>query len=287
MHLLFYYELLPHHKNINGLKLMCESLNIKLTITKKLFDVLKYDYNILIINDVILKLKFPKNIKIIYGPQCWIFPPTNLQQNITYNSLSQWNKDLMIEFNNKLNYVILPFAVDIHKFKNDNKEKIFDCIFYIKHRTPEIKNKIILFLNKLNLKYIIFEYGKYIEDDYIFSLNKIKFMIVLDAHESQGFALQEAMAMNIPLLVLDINSMKEEYTNNFNYTHIKNELIATSVPYFDETCGIILKENEYTDFIIFKNNINLILNNKFNPRNFVINNLSPLICMKRILELKN
>ena len=66
-------------------------------------------------------------------------------------------------------------------------------------------------------------------------------MISLDAHESQGFALEEAMSCNIPLLVSDAQTMYEEYNDGVNstyYNHRPKKMLSTSVPYWSEQCGI-------------------------------------------------
>ena len=53
----------------------------------------------------------------------------------------------------------------------------------------------------------------------------------LDAHESQGFALQEALSCNVPLFVWNITSMRQEYGSSYN------DIPATTIPYWDERCG--------------------------------------------------
>ncbi len=267
MKILFYYTKTPHHKNIEGLKLMFDDL----LISNKINDIKKFNYNLIIINDTFLKINFPQTIKVIYGPQCFVFPDKKIS-NINYNSLSSWNKEIMENINNKNKYFTLPFAININKFKPLQFPIFkFDCIVYYKNRNPNILKNI---LNKLKCNYKIFEYGKYNEEDYLYTLQHSKFMIVIDAHESQGFALQEAMSSGLPLLVLDIDTMNDEWNSN----HPKYK--STSVPYFDSSCGIILKPSEYN---LFEIKYNFMINNFhfFNPRLYIENNLSPEICKKR------
>jgi glycosyltransferase involved in cell wall biosynthesis len=109
-------------------------------------------------------------------------------------------------------------------------------------------------------------------------------MLTLDAHESQGFALQEAMSCNVPLLVFDINSVYDEYGTSF-FNHYKPlDLKATSVPYWSDKCG--LKTNELNDI---PEMIDQMINTyqTFEPRKFIIDNLSEEVCMKRILDFHN
>ena len=141
-------------------------------------------------------------------------------------------------------------------------------------------------LKNKGITYIIFNYGNYTENDYLSSLKKCKFMISLDAHESQGFALQEAMSCNVPLLVLDAKSMHEETNNsNFTYSYLHNKkLLATSVPYWSEECGIKITDiNKMSESID-----NMMLNyKKYEPRNYIINTLSDKVCMQKILDYFN
>ena len=295
MKLLFYG--IGHHKNLNSIKRMCKSYNIDLVITNDINLVMKQDYNILIANkEYIDPYIINENIKIIYGPQHWVFPDgsligqldNKLLDRCVYNSLSKWNNNVFIEMVGSLIVPIVqfPFSLETDTFKpfvSENKN--YDCIVYIKRRNNYIVNKTTEFLNDKKLKYKTFTYGYYNETDYINALHDCKFMISLDAHESQGFAIEEAMSCNVPLLVLDATSMHDETGDggrSFTYSYLQNKkLYATSIPYWSDDCGIkitdINKMNESID--------EMLLNyKKYNPREYILENLSDKICMKRILE---
>lgn len=139
----------------------------------------------------------------------------------------------------------------------------------------------MLLLEEKALKYHVFRYGSYNEEDYKNCLLMSKFMLVLDGHESQGFALEEAMSCNTPLLVVDATSMYDE-TNDGVYEHLKpKKLLATSVPYWSEECGIkITNPVQLSDSID-----NMMANYKqYTPRNYILNTLSDKVCMERILD---
>ena len=174
-----------------------------------------------------------------------------------------------------------PLAVDTNKFVPSNHEKEYDCLLYIKHRSNDIIDYTLNVLNEKGLKYKVFTYGSYQEDDYLLSLQKSKFMLTLDAHESQGFALQEAMSCNVPLLVVDATSMYDEIINGVcAFDHLKPQnliLKATSVPYWSDECGIKTnKENLSQDIDR--------MNNQITPRDYIVRTLSDEVCMKRILD---
>jgi len=84
------------------------------------------------------------------------------------------------------------FPVDTDKFNNGNKvrDKVF---IYFKRRQPKELQFIEDYLKKMNIEYVIFDYIKrYKEEDYISYLQESKYGLILDAHESQGFSIQEA-----------------------------------------------------------------------------------------------
>ena len=79
---------------------------------------------------------------------------------------------------------------------------------------------------------------RYDEDDYLTYLQSSKYGIILDAHESQGFAVQEALSTNVPLLVWDTKYMSQEEGGNSIQIHI------TTIPYWDERCGEYFHESD-------------------------------------------
>jgi hypothetical protein len=294
MKLLFYVnKIRPHHKNLEGIQLMCKSKNIDFEYTNRIERIKENNYQILYcICDFIDPYIIPENIKIVYGPQFWVIPKPplvgkynkELENRCVYNTLSPWVKNYIQEIEKE--YIIplecFPFAINIDKFKPLETNKEYDCILYIKRRDKNLINYVVKILenNKINFK--IFKYGYYIENDYLETLHKSKFMIVLDAHESQGFALQEAMSCGIPLLVFDSTTMYDEMNDGINstYEYLKpKKLYSTSVPYWSDNCGIKINDN-------FEEKLFYMLNNykNYNTREYIINNLSPEICMQKILN---
>ena len=135
------------------------------------------------------------------------------------------------------------------------------------------------FLRFKNISYRIFSYvDRYDENDYLDYLQNSKYGIWLDAHESQGFALEEALSCNVPLLVWNVNSMNQEYGSNYN------NIPATTIPYWDETCGeFFYDSNELNN--TFENFISKL--DTYKPRDFILNNLSVDICENNLIDLIN
>jgi hypothetical protein len=228
--------------------------------------------------------KYPAT-KFIFGPHFSVFPDLN-QMNIIkgdnsiYIQPSKWVVDLWknnpLCNNTKLHS--LPFGVDTDKFNNNKsifeKEKVF---IYFKNRDPNDLLLIQHFLHNKNYEYKIFSYrNRYTEEDYLNYLKQSKFAIWVGGHESQGFALEEALSCNVPLLVWNVQSMKQEYNSNYN------DNFATSIPYWDERCGeyfFSIYELEKT-FNTFISKLET-----YKPREYILENLTMEICEEKFIKL--
>jgi hypothetical protein len=275
-----------HHKNFNFI-LKCSK--IKFYIVNSINEIDNINLNLFdaIISpcDPIDVSKYP-NVKFIFGPQFSVFPEDSLNiikgSKTAYNLLSDWVIDIWKLFPvcNNLNLVALPFGVDTEKFI-DTKSIIErnKIMVYFKHRNPLDLYFIENFLKYKGLEYSVFSYDKkYNESDYIEYLQNSKFCIWVDAHESQGFALEEALSCNVPLLVWNIISMNQEYGSN--YSNLK----ATTASYWDNKCGEL-----FYDINNFEFTYNKFIENieSYRPREFILEKLSIDVCENRLIEFIN
>jgi hypothetical protein len=265
----FLFEGGLHHKNKIGLNLMItEGMQVDFNLKPQK----NYDW---IINSSQL-LEYPNHEGgIIYGPQI-MFYTENLSNffqkddNKYCNLLSEWNSLLLNEIFPEVKTIELPFPVDVDRFVP--KSKTGRPIIYFKRRNPIILNDV---LNSLSFDFLIFDYVKgYNEVDYLESISKAPFVIWIGSHESQGFALQESLSCDCPIFVINVRSLREETPSSLWHTYLpENSLKATSVPYFNEQCGLIAYPESW------KEHFDLFLSSNFTPRDFVIKNLSPQACL--------
>jgi len=179
--------------------------------------------------------------KILFGPQFFVFPTAHCElvtksDQCVYNCLSEWNKVVHEEFlpNPGIPYVCIPFGIYMPPLSTKPRTKV---VVYYKLRPPKDLAVVVDLLSRRGIPHTMVMYGKYRAEDYAALLDESKYMVVVDRHESQGYALQEAMARNVPLLVYDVTTMKEEYVGIFPYQGYKEALKATAVPYWDSRCG--------------------------------------------------
>ena len=226
--------------------------------------------------------KYPKT-KFIFGPQFSVFPDEKQLQlvnspNAVYIQPSQWVIDLWYSYNLKNNMCFCPFGVDTNQFNQskpiEQRNKVF---IYHKRRRPEELHAVVKLLQKYNVQYEIFDYDhRYDENKYLNYLHESKFGIWVDAHESQGFALQEALACNVPLLVWNVTSMNQEYGSRYS------NIPGTTIPYWDERCGeFFYNANELEEK--FKSFVSKL--DQYKPRDFIVENLSIEKCEDKLLEV--
>jgi hypothetical protein len=230
--------------------------------------------------------KYPKT-KFIFGPHFSVFPNEQQINMITNNNSiyiqpSIWTLNLWKNFKICENLLLksIPFSVNTKKFNEDKPINERNNIFiYFKRRNPVELELIKKYLNNYNIKYRIFDYvQRYNEKEYLDYLHDSKYGIWLDAHESQGFALEEALACNIPLLVWNVNSMSQEFGSNYW------DFSATTIPYWDDRCG-----EYFTEFINFEKIFAKFISklDTYKPREYILENLSSEICSKLFRELHN
>lgn len=286
-----------HHKNSESIQKMMIYNNIDYTISNNI-DKLDETYNlVLCINKFYPPESFPKTCKVIYGPQFFVFPddPTHPifkyeydQERFFYNTLSSWNKEVHNEFIPlKMKYVTCPFGLDIDNIPI-RKEPIGDKVMiYFKRRHTSLLDHVRSYLHFKGVDYSIFSYGSYNDADYKAEMENCKFIIWIGTHESQGFAFQEALARNIPILLWDVTSMYDEMNwNNSIYTGLREKgkkLLATTANVWSDECGV-----RFTDGSEFESKF-IEMNEKydaglFNPRKVIANELSLDKAYKNMLE---
>ena len=179
----------------------------------------------------------------------------------------------------------IPFPVDVAHWTPTYGPKYLDCFVYYKRRDPTLVNHVCAFLTKLGLSFKILVYGQYTEETYRDVLTRARFGVWIGCHESQGFAVQEALAMDVPLVVWNVTSMHDEYSSGkYEYVHLKERyrLEATTTTYWDATCGLLgtIQDEVERHIVHMASHAS-----SYHPRAFVEATLSPKACWER-LQLK-
>lgn len=228
---------------------------------------------------LMLASSLPKDINVVVGPNIFVLPrniPMDIpMQKMVYIHPSDWAKEFWIEFGfERCPIEVWPTGIDTEQFKSKNFNKDI-VLLYCKQRYPMEIDFAERILKKNNINYIKILYGTYREDKYIKLLSRSKYIVWVGRQESQGVALQEALAMDIPILVCDVPrvghwSVDEKTAGIFNEEE-NNYTNTTSAPYFNELCGVIIKDMNYLE-----DHIQLFekIYCEFKPREYVVTNLS-------------
>jgi hypothetical protein len=276
-----------HHKNEESLINMMNYNKADYIISNSL-DKLDESYNlVLCINKFYPPESFPKTCKIIYGPQFFSIPddpshPIHAYEydkdRFFFNILTKWIGPLYNEFIPlKMKLITCPLGIDIdnipiRKIPVGNKVMI-----YFKRRHTSLLDHVKSYLHFKGIDYSVFSYGSYNDAEYKAEMDNCKFIIWIGTHESQGFAFQEALARNIPILLWDVTSMYDEmHWNNCIYGNLRSQgkkLLANTANVWSDECGI-----RFTDGSEFESKF-IEMNQKydadlFNPRKVIANDLS-------------
>jgi hypothetical protein len=266
-----------HEKNREGLIKMLDYLKLKWKFGS-VQDIKDYD---VIYCPTFIHFELNCDKKYICGPHFSVFPDLNqlkhfIGPNVTYIMPSQWPIDSWSIAKSFLKMKPFPFPVNTERFINTKslpeKTKVF--IYFKRRKTTELE--MVKSLVK-NTNYVVFDYvAKYPEEFYLETLRNSKYGIIVDAHESQGFAIEEALSCNVPLLVWNVKSMNQEEGANYD------DIPATTISYWNEECGEYFYNAEELESTYAKFLSNL---EKYQPRKYILENLSLEKCAERFVKL--
>lgn len=157
---------------------------------------------------------------------------------------------------------IWPAGTECNTEVSDKNRNI--CLIFKKNTEEKLYEDIKKYLIENGISYEVIEYGKYESKEYFSKLKKAKFLIYLQEAESQGMALQEAWAYDVPTFVWNKGYVTCPYTGLKIYG-------KTAAPYLTDESGEFFK-----DFDEFKKKIPIFIKNlsDFKPAEYCKNNLS-------------
>ena len=221
--------------------------------------------------------------KTLFGPNLVVLPTDNIalfeSKERHFLVPSQWVKDLYCQqvFVTPTNIHIWPVGIDTNKWKpGTTSTPTQDCFIYFKNRSKEDLKVVRLLLNKLGLNYTVIEYGSYTEQQLFDTCSASRFAVLLTGTESQGIAYMEILSMNTPCYVFN----KPTWSSEDNGITCP----ATSVPYFNESCGIVSPQNNVS-LEHFKTFLNSVEDTQFQPRMFIEQRHSLILAASNLLQI--
>ena len=285
-----------HHKNIEAIRNMMIFNKIEHICCDDL-SKLDHTFDIALCFTVFFPPdRFPPHCKVIYGPQFFVFPRgdhpihryTYDPKRFFYNTLSEWNLAIhkRIAPSLSLSFVTIPLGLAFDTIEEvpalHMRKKI---MVYFKHRHPSTLKAVTEFLQEKEQEYCVIQYGSYKDTDFKNQLQNTRFVIWIGSHESQGFAFQETQASNIPILLWDVTSMRDEFNRSWCYgcpSGKPDDLAATTANCWSDDCGIRFTKVEELSDAYNKMSESL---STFRPRAYIHDRLSLVETYKHLLEV--
>jgi hypothetical protein len=198
-----------------------------------------------------------------------------------------WVKSMYDRWYGTSRVVTWPVGIDTDKWSPaPQSSKTIDFLVYDKIRwdTERVRrallSPVLETLDRANLTYEIIRYGEYRPDDLAQGLTKSRALLFMCEHETQGLAYQQAMSAGLPILAWDPGQWLDPWRFRYGETYVP----ATSVPFFDDRCGLTFKTA--LDFPLaldlFRQRLSQGL---YNPREYVMENLELGLCARKYLDL--
>lgn len=186
----------------------------------------------------------------------------------------------------KLGDRVQPFfaPIDLVEWPDlSSGSKTYDVVIYDKIRwdrdemVPRLLQRLQRHLAARNLSHIVLRYGEHPLAQFRTALKAGRVLVFLCEHETQGLAYQEAMASGLPVFAWDEGRLVDPR----EVRTAPADLVVSSVPYFDERCGMTFRETGLEDrFDSFWE-----ARNSYAPRAFVAETLGPDRAARIYLDL--
>jgi hypothetical protein len=229
-----------------------------------------------------IQMKRSGHIKrLLAGPNLVIFP-SDRRELITapeidiYLTPDNSTHDLYVEDCPELNGRCQPWPAGVDTdywqpvLRKADRLKI---LIYLKPDSGPVNPDIIITtLKQTGYQVEIIKYGSYTHAEYLQALQHAKLMVGFSQSESQGIAWAEAWSADVPTLIV---------RNDIN-THRHKTYRSSTAPYLSSQTGMFF--NDLSDFEgVF--NYWKMNQDKFNPRQYVIDNLSDERCAQKLVKL--
>lgn len=219
-------------------------------------------------------------LKVILGPNLFVMPRdiphlVRIPDYCVYLHPSPWAVDAWVRLGYPSSRIdSWPVGIDTSGFSLTRRPERSKILFYYKCRDRvgvDGAARIEAILKNHQCQYTRIDYGNYRQEDYLKTLGESRYVVWYGRQESQGLALQEALAMGCPIIVIDAKTIGDCDGAGYKFTQQEAAISATSAPYFDASCGLVIE-----DIDALPGAINALEQNfsSFAPEEFVKKNLS-------------
>jgi hypothetical protein len=176
-----------------------------------------------------------------------------------------------------------PVGIDTDLWNSGpESEKTIDVLLYDKVMWDREENEEALIapiratLKQQGLSLHEIRYGAYREGEYRALLSQSRAMVFLCEHETQGIAYQEALSCGVPIFAWDRGG---PWRDPYYYPHRVVFEPVTSVPYWDDRCGMRFESRERFEEL-WPEFWRKVRAGAFRPRDYVLEHLSLEQCAR-------
>lgn len=181
-----------------------------------------------------------------------------------------------------------PVGIDTDKWvPTPDDSKDIDILLYDKVRWEhdryegELITPIRFCLEHQGWKIAVIRYGFYREEEFHSLLKRSKAMLFLCEHETQGIAYQQALACGVPILAWERGGFWQDPSY---FPHKVQFASVSSVPYWDERCGVKFKDiSEFPAQL--EEFLDKLSSKQFAPRDYILENLTLEKCAQHFVEI--
>lgn len=236
--------------------------------------------------------KIPRETPILFGAAGFIHPlaaPGLFERRNLRRVLVPclWMRDMFAQHWPNV-ASIWPVGIDTDQWAPQlDTQKDIDVLVYDKIRwrrdefVPTLLSPTLEFLKRLGLRVEVLRYGFYKEKDLLTLVRRSRAVIFICEHETQGIALQQILASDVPVLAWDRGGAWQDPTY---FPHTIRFSPVTSVPYWDERCGQTFEgaADFEKQFDVFWAGVN---RGAYRPRDFIVENLTLAGCAANYVRI--
>lgn len=223
--------------------------------------------------------KFPKQTPLLFGTSIYnhpiddeFLPNRHLIRQVLVPS--QWVKEMYSALWPSL-VTVWPVGIDTERWipspssAKDVDVLVYDKIFKDREDYEDaLLTPIVEELRRRGLVVEYLRYGSYVEWELLALSRRVRSMIYLSSHETQGIAVEQMMSSGIPILAWDPGGDWQSLEYLLRGVRFGP---VTSVPYWDRRCGV--KFTGAADFLpAFNEFWRGVKANAFAPREMIVDN---------------
>lgn len=224
--------------------------------------------------------KMPRDTPIVFGAAVYNHPidaPTLFADHNILGILvaCEWMRRMFaVHWHDKVH--TWPVGIDTDRWAPSLATKDIDVLVYVKIRcqpardNAAVRDPVLETLHDSGLRIATITYGRYRENEFHRLLARSRSMVFLCEHETQGIALQQALSCGIPIFAWDFGGVWQDPDY---YPHRVVFEPVTSVPYWDDRCGI-----KFADASGFRAGFpafwSRVTSGDFDPRSFILDNFT-------------